>query len=77
MATTTTTSPSSDVILRIKIENATEGLSSDCFNLLHDRMLPASSENTLTICNYICALRSEINPSGTFSMFSNLNSSRT
>jgi integrase len=43
-------------------------------------MLPASSENTLTICNYISALRSEINPSdgyrknnilllGTFSIF--------
>jgi integrase/recombinase XerD len=60
---TTTSTPLSDVILKIKIENITQGLSSDCFNLLHNRMLPASSENTLTICNYISALRSEINPS--------------
>src|SRR6266516_4443643 len=60
---TTTTTPPSDVIIRTKIENATEGLSSDCFNLLHNRMLPATSENALTICNYISSLRSEINPS--------------
>jgi len=62
-ATSTISTTPSDVIIKTKIENATEGLSSDCFNLLHNRMLPASSENALTICNYISSLRSEINPS--------------
>jgi hypothetical protein len=38
-ASSTTTTPPSDVIIKTKIENATEGLSSDCFNLLHNRML--------------------------------------
>jgi hypothetical protein len=73
--------PPSD-ILNAKIENITEGLSSDCFNLLYNKVLPASrdTENTLTICNYISSLKSEINLSdnyrknnidllGTFSIF--------
>ena len=50
-----------------KIENATEGLlASECFNLLHDRVLPASKENALVICDYIFCLKSEINPSDSY-----------
>ena len=47
------TIPPSDI--KIKIENTTEGLSCDCFNLLQNRVLPASNgrENVLTICDYI------------------------
>jgi hypothetical protein len=62
-AITTTTSISSDRIIKTKIENATEGLSSNCFNHLSNRVLAASRENALTICNYISSIRSEINPS--------------
>ncbi|HET7147517.1 MAG TPA: hypothetical protein VFI73_03375 [Candidatus Nitrosopolaris sp.] len=57
----TTTSPSD--IIKTKIETATEGLSSNCFNFLHNKVLPANKENALTICDYISALKSEINPS--------------
>ena len=63
------TSSSSDSIMmmiKTKIENATEGLSSNCFNYISNRVLPASSvgkENALTICDYILSLMSEINPS--------------
>jgi len=51
-----------DTIKR-KIENATEGLSFSSFNFLHNKILPASIENTLIICDYISSLKSEINPS--------------
>jgi integrase len=60
---TITSSETSDSLIVTKIKNATEGLSSDCFNLLHNRVLPANKQNTLTICDYISALKSEINPS--------------
>jgi integrase len=60
--TTTSTSTSSDITER-KIENTVEGLPSDCFNFLHNRVLPASRENAITICDYISSLKSEINPS--------------
>jgi hypothetical protein len=46
---------------KTKIENATEGLPHNCFNYLSNRVLPASRENALTICDYIFSLRSEIN----------------
>ena len=49
--------------IKRKIENATEGLSPECFNFLHKRVLPTNKENALTICDYISSLRSEINPS--------------
>jgi hypothetical protein len=67
-AATATSTSSSDKILMIKtkIENATEGLSSNCFNHLFDKVLPGSTgkENALIICNYITSsLKSEINPS--------------
>ena len=70
-ATTTTTattladkSDGSDIIkINKKIQNATEGLLSECFNLLHDRVLPANKENALIICDYVSSLRSEVNPS--------------
>jgi hypothetical protein len=68
--TTSTSSSSSDnmmIIIKTKIENATEGLSSNCFNHLYNKVLPASSrgdkENALTICDYISSIKSEINPS--------------
>ena|SRR5437773_5289807 len=60
------TIPPSDI--KIKIENTTEGLSCDCFNLLQNRVLPASNgrENVLTICDYISSLKSEINLSDNY-----------
>ena len=61
--TITSSSEASDSLIETKIKNATEGLSSDCFNLLHNKVLPANKENALTICNYISTLKSEINPS--------------
>ena len=64
---TSSTSSSSDNIIMInrKIENATEGLSSNCFNYLFNRVLPGSrgKENALTICDYMSSIKSEINPS--------------
>ena len=67
-ATTATTmadkSDGSDIIkINKKIQNATEGLRFECFNLLHDRVLPANKENSLIICDYVSSLRSEVNPS--------------
>ena len=63
--TTPTTTAASSITSDIerKIENATEGLSPECFNFLHKRVLPTNKENALTICDYISSLRSEINPS--------------
>ena len=53
------------MIIKTKIEDATEGLSSYCFNYLSNKvLLPGSKigkENALTICDYIYSLRSEIN----------------
>jgi hypothetical protein len=59
------TSSSDNTIIRTKIENTTEGLSSNCFNYLFSRVLPASKgkENALTICDYMSSIKSEINPS--------------
>ncbi len=65
-ATSTTTTSPSDKIIERKIENATEGLSSDCFNILQNRVLSANEENALTICDYISSLKSEINPSDSY-----------
>jgi hypothetical protein len=61
--TSTSLSTASDNIMEKKIQNAIEGLSSDCFNLLRNIVLPANKENALTICDYISTLKSEINPS--------------
>ncbi|MFL6345720.1 MAG: hypothetical protein ACJ71A_09795 [Nitrososphaeraceae archaeon] len=58
--TTTMSTPSDNNIIKTKIENATEGLSSNCFNHLYNRILPASRENALTICDYISSLKSEL-----------------
>jgi hypothetical protein len=60
-ATGTTSNSSDNITTKTKIENATEGLPHRCFNYLYNRILPASRENALTICNYIFSLRSEIN----------------
>jgi integrase/recombinase XerD len=65
-STTTTTNPPSDVIIKTKIENVTEGLSSEYFNFLHNRVLSTSRENALTICDYISSLKSEINLSDNY-----------
>ena len=48
-----------------KIETAVEGLpsSSECFNYISNKVLPASTENALVICDYISSLKSETNPS--------------
>ena len=46
-----------------RIENTIEGLPSECYKLLRNRVLPANEENVMTICDYITSLRSEINPS--------------
>ena len=66
--TTGASAGSDSSIIKTKIENVTEGLSSDCFNLLYNRVLPASKgrENALTICDYICSLKSEINLSDNY-----------
>ncbi|MGC1929872.1 MAG: hypothetical protein WA667_12920 [Candidatus Nitrosopolaris sp.] len=45
-----------------KIENATEGLPFECFNIIHNRFLPANEQNAITICEYINSMKSEINP---------------
>ena len=52
-----------DNVIKRKIENATEGVSSNCFNHLFDMILPGSKENALTICDYMSSIKSEINPS--------------
>jgi len=46
-----------------RIENTTDRLPSECYRLLHNRVLPASKENAMVICDYITSLRSEVNPS--------------
>jgi len=51
---------------RKKIIDATEGLPSECFNYLYNKVLPANEENALSICDYISSLRSEINPSDNY-----------
>ena len=67
-----------DIKTKTKIENATEGLSYNCFSRLSNMVLEsekekespvystrrAGKENALTICNYIISsMKSEINPS--------------
>src|ERR1051325_3259837 len=54
--------------IKTMIVNATEGLSSRCFNLLSNRVLPGSrgEENVLMICDYMSSLRSEINASDNY-----------
>ena len=64
--TTTTANTSSNDVIKTKIENATEGLSSNCFRHIFNRVLPASRENALTICDYISSIKSEINPSNNY-----------
>jgi hypothetical protein len=64
--TTTTMSTLSDNVMITKIKSATEGLSSNCFNYLFNRVLPVSRENALTICDYISSIKSEINPSNNY-----------
>jgi integrase len=49
-----------------KIENATDGLSLNCFNFLHNLVLPTNKENALVISDYISALKSETNPSNSY-----------
>jgi len=71
-ASTTTPSPAitktTTTAIKTMMENAMEGLSSRCFNLLSNRVLPGSrgKENVLTICDYMSSLRSEINPSDNY-----------
>ena len=39
--------------IKRKIENTTQGLSFNCFNFVHIRILPPNQPNALTICDYI------------------------
>jgi hypothetical protein len=57
ITSTTTTSSDNIIMIKTKIENATEGLSSNCFSHLSNRVLPVSRENALTICDYISEVR--------------------
>jgi hypothetical protein len=52
-ATTTTSTITTLNGIENKIENATEGLPSECFRFLYDRVLPANQENAMMICNYM------------------------
>ena len=52
-----------DSQIKRKIENAVEGLPSQCFNYLCVKISPISQENAVTICDYMSSLKSEINPS--------------
>src|SRR5207244_10216174 len=61
--TNATAITTSDMIIERKIETATEGLSYNCFNFLHNKILPVNKESALVICDYISSLRSEVNPS--------------
>jgi integrase len=62
-AVSTFTISVSDNIIERRIESTTEGLPSECFKSLHNRVLPANKENAMIICDYITSLRSEVNPS--------------
>src|ERR671932_565454 len=71
VAATSTPSPAvtkTTTAIKTMIENTTEGLSSRCYNLLSNRVLPGSrgKENVLTICDYTSSLRSEINASDNY-----------
>ena len=49
-----------------KVTATTEGLPTNCFHHLHDKVLCAGSkgkEDAMTICDYVSSLKSEINPS--------------
>jgi integrase len=68
-----TSSSSEEIVVDIddnkikrKIEIAVEGLPFQCFNFLHNKVLPANKENALTICDYISSIKSEINPSNSY-----------
>jgi hypothetical protein len=60
IATTTTTADIDNSMMiktkeRIRVENATEGLPSNCFNHLYNRVLPGprGKENAISICDYM------------------------
>jgi len=64
-----TSAPSEEIDnnrIKRKLENTVEGLPLQCFNYLCKRVLPANTENALTICDYISSLKSEINPSNSY-----------
>jgi integrase/recombinase XerD len=61
--TPATIDPLSDDVITTKIKSATEGLPSNCFNHISNRVLTSSIQNALIICDYISTLMSEINPS--------------
>jgi integrase len=43
------------------IQKATEGLPFECFNIIHNKVLPAYKQNAIIICQYIISMKSEIN----------------
>jgi hypothetical protein len=42
-------------IMQIRIQEATEGLTQECFNYLYHRILPTNQENAITVVNYIAS----------------------
>jgi hypothetical protein len=62
ISTTTTMNTMSTSAAENTIIIKTKGLPSTCFNYLYNRVLPASRQNALTICDYIHSLKSESNP---------------
>ena len=66
--TTSILSSNDNIMVKTKIENATEGLSHSCFNYLFNKVMPGSrgKENAITICDYISSIRSEINQSDNY-----------
>ena len=63
---TTNSTLSETEVERQKIENATEGLATRHFNLLHNDVLPQNKENAMIICNYIQSMRQELNLSDSY-----------
>ncbi|MDQ6666886.1 MAG: hypothetical protein M3Y53_01515, partial [Thermoproteota archaeon] len=56
----------SNPLFERKLENATEGLSNDCFNWLYEKVAKFSKENAAVIANYIMSMKTEINLSDNY-----------
>ena len=55
-----------DPLFERKIQNATEGLSHDCFNWLYEKVAKFSKENAAVIANYIMSMKTETNLSDNY-----------
>jgi hypothetical protein len=56
----------SNPLFERKLENATEGLSHDCFNWLYEKVAKYSKENAEVIANYIMSMKTETNLSDNY-----------